>query len=300
MTNLQYSASPVRPDNDHVCLYSSYFTQAKLPYFVRVYLEHLLPHFGRIVLLTNDDRELDHESLEWLRAREIELMPVLNEGYDFGMWQKVIRRYPELTGCRRLCLANDSCLCFAPLDDFMTWASASGTEAAGMVKSWEGAEHLQSYLLVFSGRAIAIATSHISNLAIDIANYDDIVHLGELGLSDALLTAGIPLHARYWDGGKEDGNPSFVHSSTLIEIGMPLLKRKLLINPKRHVIRQAMRSGQGISRRYYLNQLRTRHPGAEAVIARMFAELPQPSLSAKLKTWRQIFKFWLGMKLGGS
>lgn len=295
MTSPQTS-TPARPDRDHVCLYSSYFTQTGLPYFVRVYLEQLLPHFGRIVLLTNDDRALDQESLQWLAARDIELMPVRNEGYDFGMWQKAIRRYPELAQSRCLCLANDSCLCFAPLDDFMAWAS--GTEAAGMVKSREDGEHLQSYLLVFSGRAIPVACQHVLAMNLADAGYDDVVHAGELGLSKSLTDAGIVLQARHLPDRHCDGNPSFLLCSALIDAGMPLIKRRLLNYPPRNLIRQAMDSGQGISRRYYMRRILARHPGQEALVERLFADLQPFDLKAAIRMWRQFLKLWLRRHLG--
>lgn len=293
MTNLQNSASPVRPDNDHVCLYSSYFTQTGLPYFVRVYLEQLLPHFGRIVLLTNDDRALDQESLQWLAARDIELMPVRNEGYDFGMWQKAIRRYPELTQSQRLCLANDSCLCFAPLNDFFTWAANSKAEAAGLVKSYERGEHLQSYLLVITGRAIAVAIQHIEALDLSATSYDTIVNDGEVGLSRSLLASGIPLQAYHTPDHVNTKNPAFVHSVMLIDAGIPLIKRKLLNYTPRFLIRHAVRSGHGISRLYYFQRILAKHPDREAQTRVMFEELPPISLGDRIWMHRQFIKFWL-------
>lgn len=291
---------PVVSIENHVCLYSSYFTQTRLPFFVRFYLEQLMPHFGRIVLLTNDDRALDQESVRWLAERHIELMPVKNEGYDFGMWQKALRRLGDLSACSRLCLANDSCICFAPLTDFFAWVGSSHAEAAGLVTSWEASKHLQSYLLVFSGRAIPVAREHILAMNMVDAAYDDIVGAGELGLSQALLAADIPLASRYAPDRTGSRNPSLLHCAALLDAGMPMIKRRMLNYLPRYLIKHAVTSGLGVSRQFYIARIQALHPGQQALMRQLFADLPPRNLGAEFKLWRQFLKHWLRLKLGQS
>lgn len=279
-----------------VCLYSSYFMQSSLPFFVRFYLEQLRPHFERIVFISNDDRDLDSDSVQWLADGGIELLLVRNEGYDFGMWQKALRALGDVSGLQRLCLSNDSCICFAPLSDFFGWAEAGGYEAAGLIQSKEQSLHLQSYLMVFSGRAVSLISDHILSLKVEGNDREYIVSEGEVGLSKMLLAQGVPLSS-YFDLDVDD-NPSLFHCPTLIDMGMPMIKRRIFHYPQRHMIWRAVSLGRGFTRGYYIARVMRMCPEERVRISQLFADLPPRSLRAELKMWRQFLKCWIQLRLG--
>lgn len=280
-----------------LCLFSSYFAGESLPFFVRYYLRTLRLHFDRIVFLTNDNRPLDDESAAWLAAHVDEILPVRNEGFDFGMWQKAIRHLGGLGGCRRVALVNDSCICFAPLDDFFRWADATDAPAMGMVRSNEIAPHLQSYFMLFSGAALPVVEKHVLGVDVVTAAYDDVVLRGELGLSAALRAAGIPLLARYSPEPDFDLNASFEYCDRFIDDGMPLIKRKMLQYPQGHLVKFAMQNGIGVHPTYYIRKIRARFPARVDELDRLLAGQFVPSRSRALQLARRVIRYWFIIRL---
>lgn len=211
-----------------LCLFSSYIRNPGLPCHVRFYLSQLVPHHDRIVLLTNDDQPLTRDDDDWLRALGITHQPVRNEGFDFGMWQKALGA-TDISGVTRLSLVNDSCILFAPLDDFFHWHDNCLADMAGMLESQAYGRHLQSFFLVFRGKAVMEAARHILRHPAATLDYDAVVSTFELGLSRELLNKDFTLAARYEThalAARDDPSYFFLH--TLLQAGIPLIKRKFL------------------------------------------------------------------------
>lgn len=212
-----------------LCLFSSYFAESMLPAYVRIWLEQLLPFFDQLVLLGNDDKMLDMSELQWLADRRILYRPVRNEGYDFGMWQKALADI-DMSGVQRLALVNDSCILFAPLDIFFDWFDQSKLDVGGMLESQSYTRHMQSFFLVFNGRAAQAARDYIVAHPVSRLGYDEIVRTFELGLSqrfyeDTNFRVGVRFpttpHAPRDD-------PSYFFIDELLRAGMPLIKKKML------------------------------------------------------------------------
>lgn len=212
-----------------VCLFSSYFVAEYIPAYVKRYLLELSRFFDTVLLITNDDKTLVEEDSRWLGEARIGLMLVKNEGFDFGMWQKAIKTL-DLNAVERLGLVNDSCILFAPLDDFFTWFDDRHLDVGGMVESYEKTRHLQSYFLVVNRPAIAHVCQYILSHPVDVLGYDEIVATFELGLSSSLYEASQLNVAPRYRIYPPDAlvNPSFVYARRLIEVGLPLVKRKLI------------------------------------------------------------------------
>ncbi len=212
-----------------LCLFSSYFGEQTLPPYVRVWLEQLLPFFDQLVLLGNDDKTLAAPELQWLADRNIVYQPVRNEGYDFGMWQKALADI-DMTGVRRLALVNDSCILFAPLAVFFDWFDRAELDVGGMLESQAYTRHLQSFFLVFEGRAARTARDYIVSHPVKNLGYNEIVSTFELGLSkhfyeDLTFRVGVRFpvapHAPLDD-------PSYFFIDDLLRAGMPMIKKKML------------------------------------------------------------------------
>lgn len=283
--------------NNTICLFSSYFATSRLPFFVQFYLMQLKPHCARILLITNDDRTLDQSSINWLEQQNIELMLVKNEGYDFGMWQKAIRHLGDLAEYNRLCLSNDSCICYAPLDDFFGWLNRAKPRASGLVKSFEKSPHLQSYLLAFSEEAKSLVVNYLKNICLEKGDYDEIVKQGELGLSQKISSAGIELEGYFEPTQATDENPSFLYFMNLLDQGIPMIKRKLLGYPPGFLIKHAIRARLGIRRHYYIAKILAKYPERTETLKQLLANLPPYNVKEELKLWRRVLRYWLAIRL---
>ena len=86
-----------------ICLFSSYFNQQVIPYYIKFYLE-----------------ELNSEELSYLHKNKFTLKLVSNEGYDFGMWYKALLEIKS-EEFDRIALVNDSCVLFKSLTATFDW-----------------------------------------------------------------------------------------------------------------------------------------------------------------------------------
>lgn len=256
-----------------LCLFSSYFTTPALPPYVRYWLTELRNHCDRVVLLTNDDKTLDDESLAWLNAHAVELLPVRNEGFDFGMWQKALRQI-DTAGCEGLVLANDSCILYAPLDEFFAWVDASGLDVGGMLESQAYTRHLQSFLLVFRHKAVVHARDFILARPVEGMAYDQIVGTFELGLSRSMLAAGFRFGAQFPTRPRHPlDDPSYFFADELVDAGLPLVKKKLVSRQgPGGAIRRAVDEGRDPAPEAVLARIRERHGLSGARMQELFGE----------------------------
>lgn len=276
--------------NESICLFSSYFCATELPFFVRFYLEMLRPHFTRIIFITNNDRKIDESSMLWLSGFVDDVIFVKNEGYDFGMWQKAIQYVGDLSECKRLGLINDSCICFAPLDDFFDWVNKEKLLAAGMVKSYEKKEHIQSFFVVLSGAAIQVAIKHVVEMKIEHMAYDAVVDEGELGLSAALLEAGICLSGKFGSMRNSFENPSFVNYLELFDGGIPLIKRKLLSYPPGLNPLFLIWHTESMRREYFIRKIMKRHIVPRDKLLKMFSNMPPRNFKKEILLYVRLLR----------
>lgn len=216
-----------------VCLYSSYVVGSDIPYYVRFYLENLLPHFSRIIYITNE-RELSTDAIEFLKGSNIELMLVTNEGYDFGMWFKGLSKLESEQNnaldevYEYIGLINDSCILFKDLNNDFAQIISFSAGYSGMVISDRYATHIQSFFLVIRGNAIQVMVDYFHQHSL-VTDYRQVIQTYEIGLTQEMIKKGIHIFSLYNNANRGyEKNPSFSLIKELIEEGMPLIKKKIV------------------------------------------------------------------------
>lgn len=208
-----------------ICFFSSYYTNENIPSYVKFYLEELTRHFTEIVFITNEKSILPNDEL-FFKSKNIQVMLVKNEGYDFGMWYKAFQKYyPETYD--RIGLVNDSCILFGKLDSFFQWMEKENPDFCGYTDSYLIGYHIQSYFLIINKNAIAPTLKYflINGIKADIK---DVIKTYEIGLSKYLMDEQvkvssyfkIPLQAKY--------NATLLDAKGLIKKGFPFVKKKII------------------------------------------------------------------------
>jgi hypothetical protein len=121
-----------------------------------------------------------------------------NTGFDFSAWLAGLGLLKNATSkLEELVLVNDSV--FGPLFDLRPMfakMSALPVDAWGITDSWQFAYHLQSYFLVLRRKAIASAAfAHFRESYPHPKFKSTVIELGEIGLTQALLSAGLKVAA---------------------------------------------------------------------------------------------------------
>lgn len=285
-----------KADASNVCLFSSYFKKETIPYYVKFYLQELTRFFDQVVMLTNDDRAIAAVDHEWLGSHGIDLMLVPNEGYDFGMWQKALPHF-ELARLKRLALINDSCILFAPLDDYFTWLDGGGADVSGMTESFERTPHLQSYFLVFQGPAIDKAAQYIQAHPVAGLDYQGVVDKFELGMSRMLYACGnLNVQPRYRiKGASRGGNPTYIYVSPLIRQGMPLIKKKVVSKEDAipSLMKRIVREGFNPFPKHHIRVIREKHGLDSQLLDKLFADV----LMSGRKNTKRFLRLFLRYKL---
>lgn len=211
-----------------VCLFSHYNTEPNISNYVKLYLEELKRHNDRVICITNN-RDINDKDLTILADLNIDVIKVENEGFDFGMWYKILLTL-NMFEITQLTLANDSCVLFRKLDSVYNWCNESNLDVCSLTDSYEKSYHLQSYFLVFKTKTI----EHVFNYFIKnkiIADLEKVINTYEIGLSTYLLEKGFKIGS-YYDATKmQHGlltNISIYFAKELIELKSPMIKKKVL------------------------------------------------------------------------
>ena len=160
-----------------------------------------------------------------------------NKGRDLGSWQFGLARLKNLERLDWLLLANDSV--FGPFFDLGNMAGAMERTDAdfwGVTDCYQGKWHLQSYFLCLGGAVVRSETFR-DFFARDFAGLTkrELIDLGEIGLSQALIGAGYqgaaycPYDAL--DGGKREFSRNPLHhywDKLITEARCPFVKIELL------------------------------------------------------------------------
>ncbi|NNM94598.1 MAG: hypothetical protein HKL88_03935 [Bacteroidia bacterium] len=209
-----------------VCFFSSYYKDDSMPNYVRRYLKELSRHFSELVLLTNE-KPISSADTDFLQSNHITWRLYKNEGYDFGMWHKAFAEF-DVDKYDRIGLVNDSCILFASLDRFFTWADEHPSDYCGFTDNNARGYHIQSYFLIINKNAIPQMKKYFSEHGI-FGNQKDIIEIYEIGLSRCLMNAGMKTDAFYSFKDKvSTGDPTIIKAKELIEKGFPLIKRRIL------------------------------------------------------------------------
>jgi SAM-dependent methyltransferase len=117
-----------------------------------------------------------------------------NTGMDFSAWVSALAHVQiELGALDELVFMNDSVVGpLFPLEEAMTKMAASPCDFWGMTDSWQFGYHLQSYFLCFKQRALqSDALGEFLRSYPHPTSKDAIIRCGEIGLSRALVEAGL-------------------------------------------------------------------------------------------------------------
>ncbi len=241
-----------------VCLYSSYFEKPVIPYYVKFYLENLLPHFSEIIFLTNE-KALNDESLAYLTEKNIRLMYVKNEGWDFGMWYKGLKQI-DVKVYDRIGLINDSCVLFTSAQPFFDWLDINGLDYCGMLDSNAIDYHIQSYFIIINKNAIVTAADYFDRHGI-ITDLKKTIHTYEIGLSQHMIHNGFEVGALHSTKlYKGEFSPTYYMPEELIRNGLPLIKKKIIACSFRDdEQRNLMRMRYKMDPRYYISLIRAKY-----------------------------------------
>ena len=214
-----------------ICFFSSYFNQPTIPYYIKYYLEELTRHFTEVVLLTNE-KNIPAADLDYLKNKNILLLTVKNEGYDFGMWHKAFQRF-DVSKYDRIGLINDSSILFKSLAPVFEWVNKNNYDYCGLIDSISKGYHIQSYFVIINKNAIHLVAEYFMHTGI-VNGYNEVILSYEIGLSQHLLNKGMKLGAMYNKRHKvTDRNPSFFIITDLIKDGIPMIKKKIIFRSYR-------------------------------------------------------------------
>lgn len=213
-----------------LCLYASYLDGIGLPYYSNVYLKELKKHYTDIIYLHSNN--LDTDSISFFETNSIETKLVSNDGFDFGQWQKVLVNI-NLNEYDQLCLVNDSCVLFAPLDKLMNWFGNSKFDFGGLSESIFNRKHLQSYFLLFNKSTFKdLAYFFESTKATN--NIYQVINDFEIGLCQYLISKNYSCGAFLSnDGYAGEFAPYYKCLESHIKQGSPVIKKKVLFSSYR-------------------------------------------------------------------
>ncbi len=247
-----------------LCFFSSYSIQSAVTYYIKFYLEELSKHFTDVVLLTNE-RDINIADMEYLKARNIQLLLVKNEGYDFGMWYKGFKAF-DVYAYDRVGLVNDSAILFKSLDATFEWINKNNLDYCGLVDSNSIKYHIQSYFVIINKNAIKPTADYFEQTGI-VNGYNEVIKAYEIGLSNYLLNLGLTMGAVYNKRHTiTDRNPSFFIINDLINEGIPMIKKKIIFRSYRlGDYLTWFRTNFNIDPRYYIAAIKEANKNSEII-----------------------------------
>jgi lipopolysaccharide biosynthesis protein len=209
-----------------ICIFCSYYTGNTMPPHVKFYLTELGRHFTKVILVTNE-KEMIPADVTFLKSSNIDINLVVNEGYDFGMYYKMLKKY-DVRDYDRIGLINDSCILFNKLDPIFEWIDNKKADYYGLTDSYEISYHLQSYFLIINKKAIPLVIDYFNKNGIE-EDLTKLVEIYEVGLSTYLSNSGINIKVYHPTEKNRVCNPSYLDAKKLIKKGFPLIKKKIIL-----------------------------------------------------------------------
>lgn len=212
-----------------LCLFSCYdATSNRIKNYVKFYLEELLKYNDKVICITNN-RDIIKEDMEFLDLIGVSLIKVDNEGFDFGMWYKILLTQNK-NDITQLTLANDSCVLFRSLKQMYDWSDKCDYDYCGITNSYEKMYHIQSYFIIIKNQCVSSVFDYFHTHKIK-TNIKDVIDVYEIGLSQYILNKGFKIGS-YYDCKKYQiglkTNIIIYFAKELIDESIPLIKKKVL------------------------------------------------------------------------
>ena len=214
-----------------VCIISCYFKGTIIPDYLKKYILELSTYCSKVIIVTTNKVLLNLFNRSLFKQNNLEVFFVKNEGYDFGMWYKVLKNM-DIHSFDSLLLTNDSCVLINPLDNFASWYLKQDAEYIGLVSSNESIYHYQSYFHIFKGKAIEVLMTKFNKEGFK-SNYQEVVNKYELDMLTYLSSRNVKSNVLFDEGKKTDLNPMFFCVDRLLEHKIPIVKRQLIFGFKR-------------------------------------------------------------------
>gem|GEM_PF-581673 len=242
---------PMKVTQKSLCVFIHYSKYPYIPLSVKIYVDEISKHFDQVILVTNQrsgEVEISYNKLN------ISTVFVKNEGYDLGMFYKVVQTL-DLSAYNQIACINDSNILFNQLLPVFDWSSKLQKDFWGLIDSNQRPQfstnqnnyHIQSHFIVFNQRAILKLPAFFETLNIQ-AIFDEkntkktrqtVIDKWEIGLSRFLISERLSC-ASYIDSlsysllylsGKQ-ANVGLKLYPELIRSGYPLIKKKIITKGK--------------------------------------------------------------------
>ncbi len=150
------------------------------------------------------------------------------DGYDFTSWKAALDCFPSLYNCKELVFTNDSY--FGPVGSFKSVHDTMHSlecDFWGLTYNEEFTPHIQSFYLVFRNQVLQHKAFKKFIQAIPLSKKRELALKFELTLPLYLQTHGFQAAAYAAPEGWKCKayNPTYHHTGTLVEFGVPLFKR---------------------------------------------------------------------------
>lgn len=218
--------APQLERGDNVCIFVSYASDSVMPAYSRFQARAWSKAGFRLIIVLNTDSFGDDP-----RADELDFASGIllreNRGYDFGAWATALQAMPAVRTASSVALANDSM--YGPLDTFepmLDRMRALDADLIGAVESLEFGRHFQSFLLIFSHRALNSDAFWNFWGRIKAGGRLIAVYRYELGVMRTMERAGMRCTALFTS--HDNRNPTLTRWRELIQEGLPYLKIALL------------------------------------------------------------------------
>jgi lipopolysaccharide biosynthesis protein len=231
-----------------LAVFIHFSASTEIPYYVKVYLREIGLFFDEVIFVTNNTA-VNSSNLDL--STGVEVLTVKNEGYDLGMFFKVIQQIEPEKYLRIACI-NDSNVLFKELLATFSWSEKNAFDFWGVIdsleKPWFSTHsdnyHIQSHFMVFEAKAIPFLISYLENLDVkQLFSLTDkkelrrkVINKWEIGLTQYFLSQGIAVGSRFQAkklAAKWNLNPkknfAIRYFPQLAKEGYPLLKKKLIV-----------------------------------------------------------------------
>lgn len=250
---------------------------------MQLYVNELARYFDEVVIVHNEpcynENQVDF-------GENISFASFPNQGYDFGLFYNYFSQLDH-SKYHQIACVNDSNVLFNDLQAVFKWGNEQNFDFWGLIdsneKPWFSTHkdnyHIQSHFLVFNKKAIAALLKFLSNSEVELIFREKdpiklrrlVIDKWEIGLNRFLFESGL-IGKSYINSEsflkhknkRKHANLGHKFFVELIEAGMPVIKKKVILNRSWKNSIQSKTNWETILRKYGNNQW-----DIEALIAEM-------------------------------